>query len=134
MNKKSKSSAQPSLSPSQLEEYKDLLYAERNQILKRLKSSSMHFQVEHQAGDEGADIGSDDFIRDTGIAIMAEDAHKLELIALALQHIERGTYGVCQDCGQIISEGRLKAKPYADYCITCKAVREKNGGFRPDEV
>jgi len=134
MNKKNNSSSRSVLTPSQLQEYKELLYAERNMILKRLKSSSMHFEADHQAGDEGADIGSDDFIRDTGIAIMADNAQKLELIVQALQQIEQGTYGVCQDCGQLIGEGRLKAKPYAHYCINCKTTREKNGGNRPDEV
>ncbi len=133
MNKKNNSPVQPSLSPAQLEEYKELLYSEHNLILRRLKSSSMHFEVKHQAGDEGADIGSDEFIRDTGIAIMADDTRKLDLISQALQHLERGTYGICQDCGQIIGEGRLRAKPYARYCISCKTVREKNGGLRPDE-
>lgn len=133
MNKKDFPPVQPSFSQSQLLEFKELLYAERKQILRRLKASSRHFEVVRQAGDEGADIGSDDFIRETGISIMAEDAHKLELIAQALQHWERGTYGVCQDCNQAIGESRLQAKPYAHYCIKCKAIREKNGGYRPDE-
>jgi DnaK suppressor protein len=134
MNKKNNSSPRPSLTPSQLQEYKELLYAERNRVLKRLKASSMHFEADRQAGDEGADIGSDDFIRDTGISIMADNSQKLNLIVQALRQIEQGTYGICQDCGQLIGEGRLKAKPHARYCINCKTIREKNGGSRPDEA
>ncbi|MHC4849652.1 MAG: TraR/DksA family transcriptional regulator [Planctomycetota bacterium] len=37
----------------------------------------------------------------------------------ALVRIERGTYGVCEECGKPISDQRLQAVPYADRCIHC---------------
>lgn len=43
----------------------------------------------------------------------------------ALEKIEDGIYGECEDCGCNISYGRLKARPTADLCIDCKEEQEK---------
>jgi DnaK suppressor protein len=112
---------------AQQEEYRELLFAQRRSIMQRLRHSSVHLESGRQAGDEGAEVGSDDFIRETGIQIMSEDARKLGSISLALRNLENGSYGICQDCNKLIGEARLKAKPYARLCIDCKSEREKNG-------
>jgi DnaK suppressor protein len=111
---------------AQLEEFRESLFTLRRNILRRLRHSSTQLESGRQAGDEGAEIGSDDFIRETGIQIMSDDARKLDSIALALRNMEVGTYGICQDCSKQIGDARLKAKPYARYCIECKSIREKN--------
>ena len=38
----------------------------------------------------------------------------------ALQRIDKGTYGVCRDCGEPIAEARLNAIPWTRVCIVCK--------------
>lgn len=43
----------------------------------------------------------------------------LDEVESALQKIEAGTYGVCEDCGKHITPARLEAKPAATYCIDC---------------
>jgi DnaK suppressor protein len=48
------------------------------------------------------------------------DAKILQAIEEALGRIEKGTYGVCRDCGEQISPARLKAIPWTRVCITCK--------------
>lgn len=60
---------------------------------------------------------------------MSDDARKLDSISVALRNMEVGTYGICQDCNKQIGDARLKAKPYARYCIECKSIREKNDAF-----
>ncbi|MBD5642010.1 MAG: RNA polymerase-binding protein DksA, partial [Desulfovibrio sp.] len=44
----------------------------------------------------------------------------------ALQRIEDGTYGVCEECGEDISLARLKARPVTRLCIHCKARQEED--------
>ena len=34
--------------------------------------------------------------------------------------IDKGTFGVCRDCGEPIAEARLNAIPWTRVCITCK--------------
>ncbi len=134
MVKKKNEPVKSNFTDDQLTEYRDLLFAQRRNILQRLRHSSVNLESGRQAGDEGAEIGSDDFIRETGIQIMAEDARKLDAISLALRNLESGTYGICQDCSKQIGDARLKAKPYARFCIECKSVREKSGVSSADDI
>ncbi len=124
-----KKTATPSFTAEQLAEFKELLLQERLKIVRRLKSSTTSLSSTQQAGEEGPDVGSDNFIRDTGLTLMGENSDMLGLISDALSRIEAGTYGVCLDCGQIIGIGRLRVRPHAQYCIDCKSVREANDGF-----
>ena len=48
------------------------------------------------------------------------DAKILQAIEEALGRLEKGTYGVCRDCGEPIAEARLNAIPWTRVCITCK--------------
>ncbi|NWF57584.1 MAG: RNA polymerase-binding protein DksA [Syntrophaceae bacterium] len=43
----------------------------------------------------------------------------------ALARIDDGTFGTCEDCGEDISEERLKARPVTTLCIDCKTKAEE---------
>jgi DnaK suppressor protein len=43
----------------------------------------------------------------------------------ALARIDDGTFGICEECGEDISEERLKARPMATLCIDCKTKAEE---------
>ena len=45
-------------------------------------------------------------------------------IEQALEKIENGTFGICEDCEEDIPEGRLKARPVTTLCIACKRKQE----------
>ena len=46
-------------------------------------------------------------------------------IEKALARIEDGSFGICEECGEAISEGRMKARPVTTMCIQCKEEQEK---------
>jgi DnaK suppressor protein len=48
------------------------------------------------------------------------DAKILQAIEEALVRIDKGTFGVCRDCGEPIAEARLNAIPWTRVCISCK--------------
>src|ERR1043165_6961103 len=48
------------------------------------------------------------------------DAKILQAIEEALFRMEKGTYGICRDCGDPIAPARLEAIPWTRVCITCK--------------
>ncbi|NMA46864.1 MAG: TraR/DksA family transcriptional regulator [Lentisphaerae bacterium] len=132
MAKKKTPTKKPVYTPEELEVFRSQLKQERLRIYRRIRSASVSLTASRQAGEESADIGSDDFIRETGLAIMSYDAEKLRLIDEALMNLEKGVYGVCLDCGKQIGKPRLEAKPYARLCITCREVRESNSGMPMD--
>jgi DnaK suppressor protein len=43
----------------------------------------------------------------------------------ALQRIEDGEFGICEECGQPIGLKRLKARPVVSLCIECKTKQEE---------
>jgi DnaK suppressor protein len=50
----------------------------------------------------------------------------LKEINRALERVASGSYGVCESCGQDISPVRLKALPWARYCLFCQELRSRN--------
>lgn len=56
--------------------------------------------------------------------LLENDERTLEAIAAALQRIDAGTFGRCEECGKEIARERLQAVPYTPWCMTCAAKRE----------
>ncbi len=56
---------------------------------------------------------------DEKIAIAQNEEQMLKDVEAALERIEAGTYGVCQECGRAIAQERLQAIPYTPWCIDC---------------
>jgi len=50
----------------------------------------------------------------------------LDQVNDALEKFDKGTYGLCEDCGGRIDRARLKALPYATLCIQCQKQRERS--------
>ena len=50
--------------------------------------------------------------------------HTYKEIADAFRRFESGTYGACENCGVEIPLNRLKAEPFARYCVSCSSKFE----------
>jgi DnaK suppressor protein len=117
----------------------DALLALRAQLIAQVRDiSSSNLASNKQAGEELADIGSDNFYREIGLSMLSEDGRKLMMIQEALDRLQAGTYGFCEDCGCPIAPGRLKALPYAKLCVECQAEAERKtsefgAGFEEEE-
>ncbi|MCC7201047.1 MAG: TraR/DksA C4-type zinc finger protein [Nitrospirae bacterium] len=74
--------------------------------------------------DEG-DKALSDLAEETGLTLVDLRKGTLEKIDHALKKLDEGTYGICEDCGNEISEQRLKALPFAVHCVECKQRREE---------
>ena len=66
----------------------------------------------------------EDFVLGMDFALMEMESETLRKIDEAIQRLADGTYGVCSDCDETISEARLKALPFATVCRDCQAQRE----------
>ena len=47
-------------------------------------------------------------------------------IKQALTRIEKGSFGICDSCGEEINEKRLLARPVTTHCVECKEIAEEN--------
>jgi len=122
------------LTERELEEFRQMLEAERDRLTEELEAIEEHLpEVEQVSVDASggydedlADVASDTFEREKGIAIENSVHGLLQQVEEALGRIEEGTFGICEMCGQPIHPERLRALPYARLCIHCKA-REEQG-------
>ena len=118
------------LTPAEIEEFKAMLWAKRNEILGnvttmecealRRNRSDMSIMPTHLA-----DMGTDNYEIDNILGLMDSERKILIEIEIALSHIENGTYGICEINGETIPKARLQAIPWARYCITCAGLIEK---------
>lgn len=72
-----------------------------------------------------ADIGTDNFDQEFTLNLIQCDGVTLEQIEVALERIEDGTYGLCEQCGTRIPKQRLNAIPYAVMCVKCASQLEQ---------
>ena len=82
-----------------------------------------------------ADLGSETFEREKDLALWNNTQEILHRVNDALQRLEEGQYGLCEDCGQEINLERLEAIPYTTLCIHCQQADEGNRQtrYRPIE-
>jgi DnaK suppressor protein len=73
--------------------------------------------------------GSASLIHDDEIVADVADRRLRELQAVnrALEDVDAGRYGICQECGEAIAAARLRAMPFATRCVPCQAALEDVG-------
>jgi DnaK suppressor protein len=102
-------------------DFQDMLLKKRSELLSagglRVLQASM--DVNSRQGDLADQATGNNEVH-IHLRLKQTDAKILQAIEEALARIEKGTYGVCRDCGQAISAARLQAIPWTRVCITCK--------------
>ena len=78
---------------------------------------------------DSGDMSQSLFTREMDATVEQTMEKRLESVDRALQKIEEGTYGICDDTGEPIPRGRLEAMPEAIYTVEAQQRRER--GRRP---
>ena len=102
--------------------YKDALLRKRGEILSTgggVKPLQSQADVNSRQGDL-ADQASGNNEVHIQLKLKQTDAKILQAIEEALYRMEKGTYGVCRDCGEEIAAARLNAIPWTRVCKACK--------------
>ena len=106
------------------------LIAKREQIVKEAKLEISKYikgetrQLVDTALDDG-DWSVVDLSEDISLRQLSTHKENLQRIDEALRKLDEGTYGICEDCGEPISDQRLKILPFAIYCTDCQERREQ---------
>ncbi len=103
---------------------KRMLEDRRTEIHEKLRSLRETLPAEASVVRDAEEQSVDDFVQEIDFALMEMKSETLRKIDEAIQHLELGKYGVCDDCGNEIAEPRLKALPFATLCRDCQAQVE----------
>ena len=123
---------------NKLEHYRRVLLEERENMLNLQRSieegpdgqSGLHESFKESTmelssyDNHPADHGDITFERAKDIGLMDHFSGILSMITDALDKIDAGTYGTCDQCGSEIPEERLETFPYSTMCVQCKRFHE----------
>ena len=115
------------MTESEKNELRKSLVGQRNHVLKDVNRHGVMTGV-------GAGVIADETERADKIAdnvvehqLGYSESKPLEKIEYALQRLDAGNYGICDDCHKEINIERLKAKPSVSLCINCQSLKEQLG-------
>ena len=111
------------------DDLKKILEDRRREILNEVqgKIRDVRADTSQTKLNEVFDVGESseaDIQEDIEFALIQMKAETLNKINEALARLEEGTYGNCFECGDEISEARLRALPFAVRCKDCEEARE----------
>ena len=117
--------AEPFMNERQREYFRAKLIAWKEEILKEARETLQHLQDESQNHPDFADRASSE--TDRAIELRARDRQRklIAKIDAALQRIDDGTYGYCEETGEPISLKRLDARPIATLSIEAQERHER---------
>ena len=116
---------EPFMNDRQREYFRTKLESWREDIIKESRETLQHLQDESQNHPDIADRASSE--TDRAIELRARDRQRklISKIDAALQRIEDGTYGFCEETGEPISLRRLDARPIATLSIEAQERHER---------
>ena len=113
------------MNKTQLKKFKKLLETKRAEIVKKAQQT-LEQDMALDADDlpDEMDLASSEYLQAFTFRLRGREKTFLDKISKALQKIEDGTFGICEECGEEISVKRLEARPEATLCIRCKEDQE----------
>jgi DnaK suppressor protein len=116
---------EPFMNERQQEYFRLKLLRWKDEILRESRQTLLHLQNENENHPDLADRASSE--TDRAIELRARDRQRklIAKIDAALERIEAGTYGFCQDTGEPISLKRLEARPIATLSIEAQERHER---------
>ena len=123
------------LEKSKLVQYKKSLLQMREDILsdiKNMQGESGDLDSKDVSGHviHMADVATDMYDKEFNMGLASKDRVLLQKIEDALRRVDEGSFGFCLATGKAISPARLKAIPYAEYCLEYQEQIEKQGKRR----
>ncbi len=118
----------------ELGEFKKLILKRKDETLEdinHISDDTLKKSLKDASGDISgyayhmADMATDAYDREFSLGLASNQRELLYVLEDALKKIEEGTFGICEECDAAITKTRLKAIPYARFCVKCQAKMEK---------
>jgi DnaK suppressor protein len=118
-----------SMPPDRYDELKKILLERRREIVSEVKEKIRDVRSESVGGMvhgvlDAGESSEADIQDDIEFALIQMKAETLNKIDEALGRLEDGSFGYCFECGEEISQPRLRALPFAVRCKDCEEARE----------
>ena len=119
----SRQATSPNITLKELQEIKKHLRTMKQDIVARIQEKKNMDMPEAEVGDP-IDQASQSLDKEILFEVSDNDYKMLDQIEATLRRMEKGLYGCCQSCGKTIPLKRLRALPFARYCVNCQTSNE----------
>jgi DnaK suppressor protein len=110
----------------EFERYRALLLERQRELMQAYNDSKGDRRVHPDSGTEDyIDYAVSSYAKEFLLSLSEMDRKQLLLVKEALDRVERGEYGRCQQCAEEISRKRLEVAPWARYCLRCQDLEEQ---------
>lgn len=108
------------LSPDKINDFRSFFLGQKASLLSHKELPL----VEDSSADE-VDIAQNLIINEMVERLSMREKESFTKLNNALQRIEEGSFGLCEECEEPIGEKRLQAVPYCTTCISCAEQQER---------
>lgn len=112
------------MNPEQLAHFRNLLNKWKQQLMQEADSTVYHMKEDAALYPDPIDRASQEEGFNLELRTRDRERKLLKKIEQALDKLDKGDYGFCEDCGAEIGIRRLEARPTAIKCIDCKTFEE----------
>lgn len=109
-----------------LDQIREQLDARREELLRQVRKIEANLRhetpLQQDSQERAVELENEEVLH----ALDEAGRQELALIRAARDRIDRGQYGFCERCGEEIATARLRALPFAQYCIDCVEETESD--------
>ena len=117
------------LSAESRKQFRKILEDMRSELVEEVRAQIKRSRERDYVGDL-ADCATSDMITDYAHMFGERLQQRLQMIDDALEAIEDGYYGLCEECDEPINEKRLELMPFARFCVRCQSELERQAKMR----
>jgi DnaK suppressor protein len=121
--KKTTKAAKPAAGGTKLASIQKHLLEMREDLLRSVKRPG---EIDTADTGDPVDQAQSSIEKELFFDLSANERIILDQIEASLRKIEKGHYGLCESCKKAIPAPRLKALPFARYCIACQSASESS--------
>ncbi|MBI4774590.1 MAG: RNA polymerase-binding protein DksA [Deltaproteobacteria bacterium] len=112
------------MEPEKLEYYRKLLHQRMDELFRSAETTVTGMTDTKENFPDPTDRAALESDRNFLLRIRDRERKLIQKIREALLRIDEGTFGICERCGEPISDKRLEARPVTTLCIECKERQE----------
>lgn len=106
--------------------FKRLLQSEKDRILTNARNAIKHeLNISKDDLADETDLAASELQQNLMFRLRDRERQMLSKLELALERIEDGSFGTCEECEEAIEKRRLEARPVSTLCLSCKEREER---------
>jgi DnaK suppressor protein len=113
------------MNKDEAEEFRQVLQEQMDELLRGADKTVSEMTDEKTNFPDPTDRASLESDRNFELRIRDRERKLINKIREAMERIDAGEFGICEECGEEIGKARLMARPVTTLCIECKTEQER---------